>query len=64
MWPVQVEQIVIDVVQAERFGLRVGAGVEHARDVAVHVVDDRGAAARRRGELDQFDAELVGKQHR
>ena len=52
------------VVEAERFGLRVGARVEHARDVAIDVVDDRGAAARRRGEFDQFDAELLGQQHR
>ena len=52
------------VVEAERFGLRVGAGVEHARDVAVGVVEDRGAAARGRGELDQLDAELVGEEHR
>ena len=52
------------VVEAEGFGLRVRAGVEHARDVAVDVVDDRGAAARRRGEFDQLDAELVGQKHR
>ena len=33
------------VVEAERLGLRVGAGIEHARDVAVGVVEHRGAAA-------------------
>ena len=52
------------VVEAERFGLRVRAGVEHARDVAVRVVEDRGAAARCRGQLDELDAEFVGQQHR
>ena len=52
------------VVETERFGLRVGAGVEDARDVAVRVVEDRGAAARGGGELDQLDAELLGEEHR